>query len=256
MIDLAGSEGATKAKTEGQRLKEGANINKSLLALTSVISKLASKENIHINYRDSKLTRFLQPFLGGKYVYFLYFLGNAKTMVVCTINPTMQNHQESANTVQFARSAGTIKNTVKVNEISEFEYSNKKENERKDFLIAELENENNDLKEELTQFKVDTEARIQALETELDEALQKNRVLNEEKISISRELKSEKSRIETLEADYERSRCEHSDLVQLLNEMEEKISSFETERKSLQLIKDEYERKLADLRYEVRETKK
>jgi Kinesin motor domain len=70
IIDLAGSEGANKAKTDGIRMKEGANINKSLLALTSVISKLASGDMVHINYRDSKLTRFLQPFLGGKYISF------------------------------------------------------------------------------------------------------------------------------------------------------------------------------------------
>jgi len=63
---LAGSESVSRAKTEGIRQKEGSNINKSLLALSNVISKLASKEvNNFITYRDSKLTRLLQPCLKG-----------------------------------------------------------------------------------------------------------------------------------------------------------------------------------------------
>jgi chromosome segregation ATPase len=173
-------------------------------------------------------------------------------MVVCTINPVTQNYQESLNTIKFARNAGAIKNTVKVNEISEFEYSNKKENERKDFLITELETENDELKEELIQLKLDRETKIQALEEELNGEREKNRVLNEEKSLMSRELKSERMRASSLEADYERARAENSDLIRLLNDMEEKISSFETERKSLHLIKEEYERKVNDLKYDVK----
>lgn len=64
MIDLAGSERAQSTKCKGLRFKEGANINKSLLALGNCINKLADGCK-HIPYRDSNLTRILKDSLGG-----------------------------------------------------------------------------------------------------------------------------------------------------------------------------------------------
>ena len=65
LIDLAGSE-SSKAGTSGVRRKEGSYINKSLLSLGTVISKLSeSRRSSHIPYRDSKLTRLLQSSLSG-----------------------------------------------------------------------------------------------------------------------------------------------------------------------------------------------
>ena len=58
-VDLAGSERAKRTKAEGQRLREGININKGLLALGNVISALSEGKS-HVPYRDSKLTRMLQ----------------------------------------------------------------------------------------------------------------------------------------------------------------------------------------------------
>lgn len=58
-MDLAGSERAKRTKAEGQRLKEGININRGLLALSNVISALSEGKS-HVPYRDSKLTRMLQ----------------------------------------------------------------------------------------------------------------------------------------------------------------------------------------------------
>ena len=72
IVDLAGSEGASKCKSQGLRLREGSNINKSLLALSNVICRLSqrqqmgAKHNYFINFRDSKLTRILQNSLCGK----------------------------------------------------------------------------------------------------------------------------------------------------------------------------------------------
>jgi len=57
------------------RLREGSNINKSLLALSNVINKLSGGSKQFINYRDSKLTRILQKALGG----------NSSTAIICTI---------------------------------------------------------------------------------------------------------------------------------------------------------------------------
>lgn len=75
-VDLAGSEGqdASAGKTEN-RVREAANINKSLLSLNLVINKLVEIKQQHINYRDSMLTRILQPSLGG----------NSMTAIICTI---------------------------------------------------------------------------------------------------------------------------------------------------------------------------
>merc|ERR1712176_450762 len=70
LVDLAGSERAAKTGAQGDTLKEGANINKSLSALGNVINALSSMANsgskkVFIPYRNSKLTRVLQESLGG-----------------------------------------------------------------------------------------------------------------------------------------------------------------------------------------------
>lgn len=80
LVDLAGSEKAYQAKTDGDRLKEGGHINKSLLALGNVIRVLSDESasaQTHINFRDSKLTRILSASLGG----------NAMTSIICTVTP-------------------------------------------------------------------------------------------------------------------------------------------------------------------------
>jgi centromeric protein E len=64
LVDLAGSERAAQTGATGSRLKEGSNINQSLMVLGSVIGKLSSGDSAHINYRDSKLTRILQNSIG------------------------------------------------------------------------------------------------------------------------------------------------------------------------------------------------
>ncbi|KAF7465831.1 hypothetical protein GHT09_003609 [Marmota monax] len=61
MIDLAGSERASQTRNRGQRMKEGAHINRSLLALGNCINALSDRgSNKYVNYRDSKLTRLLK----------------------------------------------------------------------------------------------------------------------------------------------------------------------------------------------------
>lgn len=90
LIDLAGSE---KAATDADRRKEGAFINKSLLTLGNVISKLTEDKNSrHIPYRDSKLTRILQSSLSG----------NARVSVIATVSPAAANLEETSNTLKFA----------------------------------------------------------------------------------------------------------------------------------------------------------
>ncbi|GAA0159238.1 hypothetical protein LIER_16063 [Lithospermum erythrorhizon] len=109
LVDLAGSERIAKTGAEGVRLKEGKHINKSLMALGNVINKLSegTKQRGHIPYRDSKLTRILQPALGG----------NAKTSIICTVAPEEAHVEETKGTLQFASRAKRITNCVQVNEI-------------------------------------------------------------------------------------------------------------------------------------------
>ncbi|XP_041020030.1 kinesin-like protein KIN-7N isoform X2 [Juglans microcarpa x Juglans regia] len=109
LVDLAGSERIAKTGAGGVRLKEGKHINKSLMVLGNVINKLSdgAKQRGHIPYRDSKLTRILQPALGG----------NAKTSIICTLAPEEVHIEETKGTLQFASRAKRITNCVQVNEI-------------------------------------------------------------------------------------------------------------------------------------------
>ncbi len=78
IIDLAGSERASATKNRGERLLEGANINKSLLALGSCINALCdARRKNHVPYRNSKLTRLLKFSLGG----------NCKTVMIVCVSP-------------------------------------------------------------------------------------------------------------------------------------------------------------------------
>lgn len=109
LCDLAGSERATGQQ---ERRKEGAYINKSLLALGTVISKLSMESsglstNVgHIPYRDSKLTRILQPALSG----------DSLVATICTVDTRPETSTESINTIRFASRAKNISLAVKRNE--------------------------------------------------------------------------------------------------------------------------------------------
>ncbi|KAF1316094.1 Kinesin-like protein, partial [Globisporangium splendens] len=80
MIDLAGSERANASGTSGERLKEGAMINKSLATLGRVISALSKQGQVaeRVPYRDSTLTWLLKESLGG----------NPKTTMIAMISPS------------------------------------------------------------------------------------------------------------------------------------------------------------------------
>jgi chromosome segregation ATPase len=102
-----------RTAAEGDRRKEGININAGLLALGNVISALASdasKKKMHIPYRDSKLTRLLQDSLGG----------NATTLMIACVSPAEYNLAETLNTLQYANRARNIKNRSEKNEVEEW----------------------------------------------------------------------------------------------------------------------------------------
>ncbi|XP_039483816.1 kinesin-like protein unc-104 isoform X6 [Drosophila teissieri] len=114
LVDLAGSERADSTGAKGTRLKEGANINKSLTTLGKVISALAevaskkknTKKADFIPYRDSALTWLLRENLGG----------NSKTAMIAAISPADINYDETLSTLRYADRAKQIVCKAVVNE--------------------------------------------------------------------------------------------------------------------------------------------
>ena len=104
IIDLAGSERAAATSNMGQRMVEGANINKSLLALGNCINALCESGGAvrHVPYRNSKLTRLLKFSLGG----------NCKTVMIVCIAPTSSHFDDTHNTLVYAERATKIKTKV------------------------------------------------------------------------------------------------------------------------------------------------
>ncbi|CAK5078002.1 unnamed protein product [Meloidogyne enterolobii] len=106
LIDLAGSERAAHTQNQGQRLKEGAAINRSLLALGNVINALSAAQNgrgraTFVNYRDSKLTRLLKDSLAGG-------ADGAKTVLIAHVTPSSVHYDETFNTLTYATRALSI----------------------------------------------------------------------------------------------------------------------------------------------------
>ena len=104
IIDLAGSERAAATTNMGQRMVEGANINKSLLALGNCINALCESGGAvrHVPYRNSKLTRLLKFSLGG----------NCKTVMIVCVAPTSNHFDDTHNTLVYAERATKIKTKV------------------------------------------------------------------------------------------------------------------------------------------------
>ncbi|CAA6653923.1 unnamed protein product [Spirodela intermedia] len=109
LVDLAGSERQKSSGAEGERLKEAANINRSLSTLGLVIMTLvdiANGKQRHVPYRDSRLTFLLQDSLGG----------NSKTTIIANVSPSICSMNETLSTLKFAQRAKLIQNNAKVNE--------------------------------------------------------------------------------------------------------------------------------------------
>lgn len=132
-VDLAGSERQKSTQAAGERLKEAANINKSLTTLGLVINSLvecASGKSRHIPYRDSKLTFILKDSLGG----------NSRTFMIAAVSAASTSFQETLSTLKFAQRAKMIRNKASINEES-------------GGSIESLKREIKKLKEELGEFK-------------------------------------------------------------------------------------------------------
>uniref|UniRef100_A0A670JWZ6 Kinesin family member 1C n=1 Tax=Podarcis muralis TaxID=64176 RepID=A0A670JWZ6_PODMU len=112
LVDLAGSERADSSGAKGTRLKEGANINKSLTTLGKVISALAEMQNNKkkksefIPYRDSVLTWLLKENLGG----------NSRTAMIAALSPADINYEETLSTLRYADRTKQIRCNAVINE--------------------------------------------------------------------------------------------------------------------------------------------
>ncbi|KAL1824184.1 hypothetical protein ACET3Z_010962 [Daucus carota] len=108
LVDLAGSERASETQSGGQKLRDGANINRSLLALANCINALGKQQKkglAYVPYRNSKLTRILKDGLSG----------NSKTIMIATVSPVHSQYHHTVNTLKYADRAKEIKTHIQKN---------------------------------------------------------------------------------------------------------------------------------------------
>ncbi|GAB2232043.1 hypothetical protein Droror1_Dr00011064 [Drosera rotundifolia] len=108
LVDLAGSERASETNSGGQKLRDGANINRSLLALANCINALGKQQKkglAYVPYRNSKLTRILKDGLSG----------NSQTIMVATVSPSHHQYHHTVNTLKYADRAKEIRTHIQKN---------------------------------------------------------------------------------------------------------------------------------------------
>lgn len=141
LVDLAGSERASDTGATGKQLKEGANINKSLLTLGVCIGKLGELQaevaagskktsKVFIPFRDSKMTRILKNSLGG----------NTFTSVLCAMSPAKGSREETLSTLAFAGVCKKIQAAVTKNEVVDDKSLLKQYRKRISELTSQLQN--------------------------------------------------------------------------------------------------------------------
>ncbi|KAK9116003.1 hypothetical protein Sjap_014950 [Stephania japonica] len=137
LIDLAGSERALATDQRTLRSIEGANINRSLLALSSCINALVEGKK-HIPYRNSKLTQLLKDSLGG----------TCNTVMIANISPSNLSFGETQNTLHWADRAKQIR-TKQACEVSEEQLQVPVLDLDQSKLLLELQKENRELRLQL-----------------------------------------------------------------------------------------------------------
>ena len=108
LVDLAGAERASETNNRGHQLRDGANINRSLLSLANCINALGKRKKkgfVFVPFRDSKLTRILKDGL----------CGNSRTVMVATVSGSSHQYEHTVNTLKYADRAKEIKTHVHEN---------------------------------------------------------------------------------------------------------------------------------------------
>ena len=107
LVDLAGAERAHETNNAGQQLRDGANINRSLLALANCINALGKRKKkgfVFVPFRNSKLTRLLKDGL----------CGNSRTIMIATCASADSQYNHTVNTLKYADRAKEIKTHVRI----------------------------------------------------------------------------------------------------------------------------------------------
>lgn len=135
LIDLAGSERALATDQRTIRSLEGANINRSLLALSSCINALVEGKR-HIPFRNSKLTQLLKDSLGGA----------CQTSMIANISPSNLSFGETQNTLHWADRAKQIR-TKACDAVEEIQLPESDSEQAK--LLLQVQKENQQLRMQL-----------------------------------------------------------------------------------------------------------
>ncbi|XP_051867225.1 kinesin-like protein KIF28 [Pristis pectinata] len=172
LVDLAGSERQKSSGSEGDRLREGTAINVSLTTLGNVISALAEtamgKRMLHVPYRNSTLTKLLQPALGG----------NSKTLMIATVSPADICYEETLSTLRYAERTKNIQNKAVINEnpterlIQEL----KAENAKLRLKILKIRNSGQRVQEETEELRsllAENELQMAEIQTSWEQRLEK-----------------------------------------------------------------------------------
>ena len=145
LVDLAGAERASETNNRGAQLRDGANINKSLLSLANCINALGKRKKkgfAFVPFRDSKLTRILKDGL----------CGNSRTVMVATVSGSSAQYEHTVNTLKYADRAKEIKTFVQANrgtvETHIVEYQR---------VIDQLREERRELKAEVERLKTNSD---------------------------------------------------------------------------------------------------
>ncbi|CAH1979946.1 unnamed protein product [Acanthoscelides obtectus] len=247
MIDLAGSERGSATNYVGARFTEGANINKSLLALGNCINSLADGLR-HVPYRDSKLTRLLKDSLGG----------NCQTVMIANVSPSSLSYEDTYNTLKYASRAKKIKTTVKRNVVNvELHVSQYVK------IVEQLKQENEQLKkqrQEDNEQKQDLQKKYEELKQQLalaQEVEQRVTTNVTEPVNIQPTTTSEILDITQVKSTVDNTYVKNTDVMEKVNELVEEKKKILSRHFHLlkqevglvarRILKEELDNRLSDI---------
>lgn len=229
LIDLAGSERGTATTNRGDRMREGANINRSLLALGNCINALTESNGkvSHVPFRDSKLTRILKDSLGG----------NCRTVMIANISPSSMSYEDTYNTLKYANRAKDIKTAVTRNVVNvDFHVTRYKK------LVEELQAEVAQLRGKLAE-QENRAARLRPLDPEkVEEYVEEMEKLFGERTAITTDIIETENTAKAIEHRLQKKKREHARRAIFSAAAEVEMDEGRAEREA------EHQQKMAELK--------